>query len=141
LKHIFIADDFMNRTDMQPVISDYFTNSRHANCSSFYLNQKYTNNDTVIRSNANLILLFKTPLKPIQTLFNDCVSNDLDWDVFNNAVKRVFQEPYSFITIDQTSSDLNRKYREGFNKPLLQNPYEDTAVKSLTKKMKKTRLK
>ncbi len=140
-KHVFIADDVMNRADMRPVIADYFTNSRHANCSSFYLNQKYTNNDTVIRDNANLILLFRTPSKPIETLYNDYVQSDLDWKVFHNAVNRVFSKPYSFIAIDKTASDMGRKYREGFDKPLLQNPYEDSDVKSLTKKMRNTRLK
>jgi hypothetical protein len=141
LKHVFIADDVMNRKEMQPVIADYFTNSRHANCSSFYLNQQYANNDTIIRNNANLILLFKTPLQPVETIYKAYVQSDLEWNVFNKAVNRVFQKPYTFITIDKTASNLDRKYREGFDKPLLKNPSEDPDVFSLTKKLRKTKLK
>jgi len=136
LKHVFIADDCMNRKEMQPVIADYFTNSRHANCSSFYLNQKYTNKDTIIRDNTNMILLFKTPETPINTLYNDYVQGDLDKPEFMNEVRRVFRIPFNFITIDKTASDLDKKLREGLDKPLV----SSNNVSHITNKLKKTGL-
>lgn len=144
LKHVLIADDCMNRKEMQPVIADYFTNSRHANCSSFYLNQKYTNKDTIIRDNANMILLFKTATTPIKTLYTDNVQSDLGLDEFLNAVNRVFRTPYNFITIDKTASDLDKKFREGLNKPLVSSvnisDNISNGIGQITSKLKKTKL-
>lgn len=143
LKHVFVADDCMNRKDMQPVIADYFTNSRHANCSSFYLNQKYANKDTVIRDNANMILLFKTAARPIKTLYTDYVQSDLDFDDFMGAVNRVFKKPFNFITIDKTASDPDKKFREGLAKPLLKSSTgeSDSTVRNITNKLSKVSLK
>lgn len=115
IKHVIVFDDCMNREEMKPVILDYFTNGRHANISPFYLNQKYTNRDTVIRENANVLCLFNPSTKPLQTIWKDCCQYDIDWIPFSDHCQRVFKTPYSFITIDKTAQDTDRKLREGSN--------------------------
>lgn len=155
MKHIVVFDDCMNREEMKPVIVDYFCNGRHNNISSFYLNQKYTNRDTVIRENANMICLFSPSQKPLQTIYTDCCQSDVDWEPFSEACKRTFKTPYNFVVIDKTADDIDHKFREGFAHALLSGkslskqlpdkvvlPVEQAKpkVKKLTKKMSNLRL-
>ena len=142
-KHVFIVDDCTNRPDMKPIIADYFCNGRHNNISPFYLNQKFNNNDKVIRDNANMLFLFKLPATQLKTVYDDWCTSDVDWDPFISAYNRVLKTPYNFVVIDKTAEDFNRKYREGFQKPLfkesdLSDEVEDTY--KLKKKMSKLKL-
>ena len=66
--------------------------------------------------NCNSLILFEIPIKDLKHIYDDIVSNDMCWDVFNNFCKGVFRIPYSFIAISKDVDMLNGEYIINFNK-------------------------
>ena len=144
-KHIFVSDDCTNHPEMKPIIADYFCNGRHNNISPIYLNQKFNNNDKVIRDNANMLFLFKLPAAQLKTIYDDWCSSDVDWKPFISAYSRVLKTPlyrddpkslYNFIVVDKTTEEPNRKYREGLKKPLFREIDEESVGTGMKKQKK-----
>ena len=111
---VLVFDDVM--LESQAPIESYFARGRHSGANCFYLTQNYFKiPNQVIRENANMIILFGQNLNNIRCIHSKYCSGDMDLHEFYQFFQNCTAEPYSFVTIDLTSSPYCGKYRKGLD--------------------------
>lgn|SRR5699024_2027941 len=112
-KNIVIFDDVM--LENQNNIESYYTRGRHNNIDCFYISQNYFKLPRqTIRENSNLFFIFKQDQMNVNKIYNDHC-NDITLDDFKILCRISWIEPFGFITIDNSKSVYQGKYRNGFN--------------------------
>jgi len=113
LKHIVIFDDMMENKN-QTIPKSYFTRGRHNNADCFYIAQNYLKVDRQsIRTNANLIIMFKQPKKDLQQFYSDYVQIDIkDYKTFEDFCNRAWEDDYGYTIIEVANRN---KYRIGWD--------------------------
>ena len=69
-----------------------------------------------IRENPNFIILFPQDVKNLTHIHADHCASDISLLEFRQFCHRVWSEKHNFITIDLTSTPINGKYRQNFNR-------------------------
>jgi energy-coupling factor transporter ATP-binding protein EcfA2 len=111
--NLMIFDDLL--LEKQNKCEDYYVRGRHSNVDCFYLAQNYFKLPRqTIRENTNFICLFKQDLKNITHIYNDHVSNDMDFSEFKSLCSKCWEDKHSFLVIDLSSEKCNGKFRKGF---------------------------
>jgi len=113
-KNLMIFDDVL--LEKQNKCEDYYTRGRHSNVDCFYLSQNYFRLPRqTIRENSNFICLFKQDHKNLQHIYQDHVSQDMEYEEFKELCRLCWAEPYNFFIIDLTSPIKNGRYRMGLD--------------------------
>jgi DNA replication protein DnaC len=116
-KALIVIDDLVkdiNNKEYKPVLTEMILNRRHiANgVSIMMISQKLNMIPLFLRAQASHIIYFNGRNKrENESLYNDYIT-DIDKDEFDEIIKYVFDEPYSFLYIDKA----NGKYYKRFNK-------------------------
>jgi Poxvirus A32 protein len=111
---IFIFDDVI--CDKQENMKNYFSMGRHKGVDSFYLCQTYTKVPKhLIRDNANIIVLFKQDDLNLKHVYLDHISPDITFEQFKCLCGKVWNEEYSFVTVDKESKLNEGRFRKGFD--------------------------
>jgi len=112
-KNLIIFDDIMLKK--QGKCEAYYTRGRHNNIDCFYISQNYTRLPRqTIRENSNLFILFPQDSITLDNFLRDHCT-DISKNDFEDLCNQIWNQPYSFVTIDLTSSKLNGKYRRKLN--------------------------
>jgi len=87
-----IFDDIMTDRNQDPA-SIYFTRGRTANCDSIYLCQNYTKLPLhTVRSNSNIMILFKSSPLVVNQLFMNYASVDMTLTEFKELCKLYWEK-------------------------------------------------
>ena len=95
----------------------YYTRGRHNNCDTIYIAQsnfrlpRYT-----IGENSNFIILFPQDAKNLTHIHAYHCAYDISLLEFKQFCHGVWSEKHNFVTIDLTSTPMNGKYRQNFNR-------------------------
>ena len=105
-KHLLMLDDcFLGK---QNKAEAYCTRCRHNNCDTIYLAQNYFR----LPLNSNFITLFPQDVKN----HADPGARDISLLEFKQFCHGLWNENHNFITIDRTSTPIDGKYRQNFNR-------------------------
>ena len=112
---LLIFDDCM--LEKQEPIEKYFSQGRHGNADCFYLCQSfYKIPKTVIRENANLLVLFRQDMRNLRQLYDAYVTCDMPFKEFLSFIEHCWNNSdYSFAVLDLTSAADSGRYRCGFD--------------------------
>ena len=114
LKNLLILDDCY--LGNQSKAGAFYSRGRHANCDTLYISQNYfTLPRNSVRENSNIIILYPQNSKSVLHIYQDHCT-DLPFDEFENLCQEIWKTRYNFLTIDLTSSALDRKYRENLDR-------------------------
>ncbi len=119
-KNLVIIDDFMNESNKKDgKIAEWFTNSRHKNCSVCFNTQRYHSVNKVIRSSSNYFCFFEMMNSGEISLI--CREHNLDFDIktFKKVFNTAINEKYSFLTIDKKTDNKFLKYRKKWDELLV----------------------
>ena len=114
-KNLLLLDDcFLGK---QNKAEAYYTRGRHNNCDTIYIAQNYFRLPChTIRENPNFIILFPQDTKNLTHIHADHCADDIPLLEFKQFCHRVWSEEHNFVTIDPTSTPMNGKYRQTFNR-------------------------
>lgn len=122
-KNLFVFDDIMTNSN-QSKAEDFYTRGRHNNTSSIYISQNFHKLPRqTIRSNANILILFKLSEKDLRHIYNDFISNDMDWIEFKEFCNKVWNEPFNYIIINKILPPAKGKYQANFNQVYIPKKY------------------
>ena len=111
-KNLLLLDDcFLGK---QNKAEANYTRCRHNNCNTIYIAQNYFRH--TIRENSNFIILFSQDVKNLTHIRADHCATDISLLEFKQFYHRVWSEKHNFITIDLTSTPMDGKYRQNFNR-------------------------
>ena len=109
-KNLFIFDDILLEKQTTP--EKFYTRGRHNNIDTIYIAQNFHKLPRqTIRANHNLLILFKQPHKDLRHIFDDLVSNDMNFQEFKDFANQY--DDYKYVVIDKTKNI--GKYKNGFN--------------------------
>jgi hypothetical protein len=110
-----ILDDVVCSTTNSNKLNDIVFKSRHYNCSIMILSQKFCKISTSLRNNMEQFVIYNfcDNLNEKNTICNELFS-DLSKSQFNKLTKYVYEKPYTFLCIDNSSS-AKYKYRYNYN--------------------------
>lgn len=97
----FVFDDVVTMPNkIQRVIQTYFSMGRHKKFDMYYLSQNYISIDReLIRSNANVLFIFKQRKSDLQTIFRDLITWT-DSDDFIKSVTKITKEQYQCAVVN-----------------------------------------
>ena len=102
---IVIFDDFIcEGTKFQNVITKYFIQGRHKNCSVIYLSQSYYKTPKDVRINCSHYILFESPSKNENDMI--CREQNIPPGTFNKATK----QKYDFLYVDKPRKFFKRNF-------------------------------
>ena len=114
-KNLLLLDDCF--LCQQNKAEAYYTRGRHNNCDTIYIAQNYFRLPRhTIRENSNFIILIPQDVKNHTHIHADHCASDISLLEFKQFSHRVWSEKHNFITIDLTSTPMNGKYRQIFNR-------------------------
>lgn len=114
-KNLFVFDDIMTDSN-QSKAEDFYTRGRHNNTSSIYISQNFHKlSRQTIRSNANVLILFSLPEKDLRHIYNDFISQDMEWEEFREFCNKAWKENYGYICINKRLPAAVGKYQANFN--------------------------
>ena len=115
-KNLLLLDDcFLGK---QNKAKAYYTRSRHNNCDTIYIAQNYFRLPLhTVRENSIFIILFSQDVKNLTYHADHCAS-DISLSKFKQFCHGVWSAAagHNFVTIDLTSTPMNGKYRQNFNR-------------------------
>ena len=121
LKNLLILDDYF--LGPQSKAGAYYTRGRHSNCDTVYISQNYFQLPrNSVRENRNFIILYPQNSKSISHIYQDHCT-DLPFEEFKHLCESIWKTPYSFLTIDLTSTAVNGKYRENLERFYIPHEY------------------
>ena len=96
----------------------YYNQGRHNNYNTIYIIQKYFRlPQHTIRENKNFIILFPQDVKNLTHIHNDHCASDISLLEFKQFCHGLWSnEKQTFITIDLTSTPMDGKYSQNFNR-------------------------
>ena len=112
-KNLVVFDDVM--LEKQHLIESFYTRGRHNNIDCFYISQNYFKLPRqTIRENTNLFFIFKQDQRNVNLIYQDHC-NDISKEDFSLLCRNSWSEKYGFVTIDNTKSVNEGKYRKGLH--------------------------
>ena len=114
-KNLLLLDDcFLGK---QNKVEVYYTRGRHNNCDTIYIAQNYFCLPRhTVRENSNFIILFPQDVKNLTHIHADHCASDISHAEFKQFCHGVWSRDHNFVTIDLTSTPMNGKYRQNFNR-------------------------
>jgi hypothetical protein len=113
---IVIFDDISATNEGNEKLRKFFSMSRHKGISCFLLCQSYARiHKSLIRDNANFIILFNQDMLNMRHVFDDYLSSDFPFLVFQNLCKFAWSNPFGFLIIDTEKSVYKGKLRTSFH--------------------------
>ena len=114
-KNLLLLDDcFLGK---QNKAEAYYTCGRHSNCDMIYIAQNYFRLPRhTIRENSNFFILFLQDTKNLSHIHADHCAGDIPLLEFKQFCHRVWSEDHNFVTMDLTSTPMNGKYCQNFNR-------------------------
>lgn len=121
-KALIIIDDLvkdLNNKEYKPVLTEMILNRRHigGSVSVFMVSQKLNMIPLFLRTSASAVIYFNGKNKRENTSLYEDYITDLSPEEFDDILKYVFDEPYSFLYIDKP----NGRYFKKFNKLEIEN--------------------
>ena len=115
-RNLVIIDDHAetSKANMKR-ISDLFIRSRHRNVSIIMVTQLYFSTPRPIRINTSYLALFSSFNRREQISLSVELGGDLPKKKFNQLYNAILEEPYSFMYIDNTTTDRMLRYRKQLN--------------------------
>ena len=114
-KNLLLLDDFL--LGKQNKVEAYYTRGRHNNCDTIYIaHNNFRLPRHTIRENSNFIILFSQDTKNLTHIHADHCANDISLLEFKQFCHEVWSKEHNFVTIDLTSTPMNGKYRQNFNR-------------------------
>ena len=112
-KNMLLSDDcFLGK---QKKAEAYYTRGRHNNCDTIYIAQNYFRLPRhTIRKNSNFII--PQDVKNLTHIHADHCPSDIFLLEFKQFRHGVWSEKHNFLTIDITSTPIDGKYRQDFNR-------------------------
>ena len=111
---LLVFDDVI--CSKQEAMREYFCMGRHKNSDVFYLTQCYSKTPKqLIRSNANVLIIFHIDERGQKHVFHDHVDPDLTFQTFQKMCAQCWEDPYGFVVIDLECDKQNGRYRKGFD--------------------------
>ena len=109
-----IADIVKNKT-FQAIIKEFFIRRRKLNSSLVFIIHTYFSIPKNVRLNSTHYLIMKINNK--RELQNITINHfaDIDYEDFTKIYREYTKEPYNFLTIDTTASDLLRFRKKLFD--------------------------
>ena len=114
-KNLLLLDDcFLSK---QNKAEAYYTRGRQNNCDTIYIAQNYFRlARRTTRENSNFIILFPQDAKNLTHIHADHCANGISLLEFKQFCHGVWSKEHNFVTIDLTSTPMNGKYRQNFNR-------------------------
>ena len=95
----------------------YYTLGRHNNCNTIYIAQNHLRlPQHIVRENSNFIILFPQDVKNLTHIHADHCASDISLAEFKQFCHEIWSDVHNFVTIDLTSTPMNGKYRQNFNR-------------------------
>ena len=117
-KNLLLLDDCFLRK--QNKAEAYYIRGRHNNCETIYIAQNYFRLPRyTVRENSNFIILFPQDVKNLTHIHADHCASDIPLSEFKQFCHGVWSAGgagHNFVTIDLTSTPMNGKYRQNFNR-------------------------
>lgn len=105
-----IGDKEFKNSDLMRTIA---INGRHMNISAIVTSQKSTMGSTVIRTNADMTILYRPrSMNEIECLFKDSCINGISRKQFVRLIMNATDEKYSFLAINYTNNTCWRRYTQ-----------------------------
>lgn len=113
---IVIFDDISATNEGNELLRKFFSMSRHKGISCFLLCQSYARiYKSLIRDNANFIILFNQDMLNLKHVYDDHLSSDLSFSTFQSICKFAWNNPFGFLIIDSEKSIYKGKLRTSFH--------------------------
>ena len=114
-KNLLLLDDcFLGK---QNNAEAYYTRGRHKNCDTIYIAQNYFRLPRhTFRENSNNIILFPQDVKNLTHIHADHCASDISLTAFKQFCRGVWSDALNFVTIGLTSTPMEAKYRQNFNR-------------------------
>ena len=110
---LIVLDDWIMELKDYPNINDYFIYGRKKNITIFLLAQSFFHIPKIMRQQMSYLLLHKMTMKSDINLITS------NYDTENNDVKNFYKksiaEDCGFLKIDCTTTNLEKKYSNGFD--------------------------
>ena len=95
----------------------YYTRGRHHSCDAIYIAHNYFRLPRhTVRENSNFIILFPQDVKNLTHTHADHCASDISLSEFKQFCHGVWRCAHNFVAIDLTSTSMNGKYRQNFNR-------------------------
>lgn len=113
--NIAIFDDLLTDTRQGDIITEYFTRSRHQNCSCYYITQVYHNKQLAeIRKNCDYFLIFGVSSKKELIVIGTTHSMDDRVQTFYNKFTQATENTHDFFLIDNRTTMKILKQRKNW---------------------------
>jgi hypothetical protein len=114
---IVIFDDVSATNEANEKLRQFFSMARHRHISCFLLCQSYARiSKSLVRDNANFIILFKQDALNLKHIYDDHLSaDDLSFEKFQNICRYAWNKEYGFIVIDTEKNLYKGKLRCSFH--------------------------
>ena len=107
-QHLFIFDDMLHEKKNLALLKNYFIASRKFGVTVFFLAQRLTSVDRVIRTNITGAMLFDFPSPKEARIIASDFAGDLPPDAFINMYRDAVAKRYDFLTIDNQRDPAER---------------------------------
>ena len=118
-RNLIVFDDFITDPKAHPKINDLFIRSRKKNATIIYLSQSYFSVPKIVRLQCNYLIFFKIrdsrEIGTIHQNYNAGLDKQTFCQVFNAATK----DPYSFLLLDNCTTDDQLKVRKNLDYGLI----------------------
>ena len=107
---VVIFDDMLGAKNSSQ-IDEFFTRGRHEDLDVYYISQNYfALPRQSIRSNSDILILFKQTLRDVQSMYYDIGAYDMKYDEFKEMCREAWDEKYNYLCIDMTKNKNEGKY-------------------------------
>lgn len=122
IKSLIVMDDVQKALKDHSVINEFkniVANQRHLKVVNLILLQNYFALDNKIREIVNNVIFFKMDKKQTQKIFEEVA--EMPRDVFEEVIKIVFDEPHSWVMINQR----HKRIYKGFDEIVIEDDDEE----------------
>jgi len=122
--HLVCFDDLVLAKDQSKIV-EYYIRARKLNCSVLYLSQSYFDIPPIIRKNCSYIIFMKIGgLRQVNTILRDFALGCSKEQLTGMYEYSTDEKMMPFI-IDNETSNMQKKFRKGFNEYLDPNDFGD----------------
>ena len=115
--NLVIIDDMpILSKQQQDTVGKFYTMCRHYNCTIIYLQQLYFQLSRGIRNNLTHIVIFNNNNKKELELLSRELGANLEKGEFSKLYNKILNKKFKWMLIDNTTDDINKMYRDGYQK-------------------------
>ena len=108
---VVIFDDMLGARNSSQV-DEFFTRGRHEDLDVYYISQSYfALPEQSIRNNSDRLILLKTKLRDVQSMYYDIEAYDMKYDEFKEMCQKAWSERFNYLCIDKVKNKDDGKYR------------------------------